>query len=73
MTILGILLGIAAGLVLAAWVLGNLQRVGDNFYTAPNLFACLIGAGLSGVFSLITNLIALRRVDKLKVSDIGRM
>ena len=73
LTILGILLGIALGLVLAAWVLGNLQHTGDNFYTAPNLIACLIGAGLSGIFSLITNLIALRRVDRLKVSDIGRM
>ena len=73
LTALGILLGVGAGLALAVWILGILQRQGDNFYTAPNLWACLTGVGISAVLSLITNIIALRRVDKLKVSDIGRM
>lgn len=73
LTILGILLGIAVGILLGIWVLSSLQRKGDNFYMAPNLTACLVGAVLSSVFSLITNLISLRQIDKMKVSDLNRV
>ena len=51
----------------------SLERVSNNYYIAVNIWACLAGVGLSGLFSLVSNLIALRRVDKLKISDIGRL
>ena len=73
LTILGILLGIVAGVALGMWVLSSLQKKGDNFYMVPNLTACLVGIGLSGVFSLITNIISLRQIDKMKVSDLNRL
>lgn len=73
LTILGILLGIVAGVALGIWVLSSLQKKGDNFYMVPNLTACLVGIGLSGVFSLITNIISLRQIDKMKVSDLNRL
>ena len=73
LTALGILGGVGIGLTLGRCVLEILQKIGDNFYTTPDLTACLIGAGLAALFSLATNLIALRRVNTLSVSDLSRV
>lgn len=73
LTALGILGGVGVGLALGRCVLEILQKSGDNFYTTPDLPACLIGAGLAALFSLATNLIALRRVNTLSVSDLSRV
>lgn len=73
LTALGILGGVGIGLALGRCVLEILQKIGDNFYTTPNLIDCLIGAGLAALFSLATNLIALRRVNTLSVSDLSRV
>ena len=73
LTSLGIFLGVAVGIGLGIIVLINLERKGDNTYLAPSLIACLIGTASSALFALITNIIALRRVDKLKMSDIGKV
>ena len=73
LTALGILGGVGIGLALGRCVLEILQKIGDNFYTTPNLTDCLIGAGLAALFSLATNLIALRRVNTLSISDLSRV
>lgn len=73
LTALGILGGVGIGLALGRCVLEILQKIGDNFNTTPNLTDCLIGAGLAALFSLATNLIALRRVNTLSVSDLSRV
>ena len=73
LTALGILGGVGIGLALGRCVLEILQKIGDNFYTTPNLTDCLIGAGLAALFSLATNLIALRRVNTLSVSTPSRV
>ena len=73
LTALGILGGVGIGLALGRCVLEIRQKIGDNFYTTPNLTDCLIGAGLAALFSLATNLIALRRVNTLSVSDLSRV
>ena len=73
LTALGILGGVGIGLALGRCVLEVLQKIGDNFYTTPDLTDCLIGAGLAALFSLATNLIALRRVNTLSVSDLSRV
>lgn len=73
LTALGILGGVGIGLALGRCVLEILQKIGDNFYTTPDLTACLIGAGLAALFSLATNLIALRRVNTLSISDLSRV
>ncbi|MGN0813752.1 MAG: FtsX-like permease family protein [Candidatus Coproplasma sp.] len=70
LTVLGIVLGVFAGIGFSQWMLTILQKSGDNFYTTPNPWVCLAAAGLAALFSLITNLIALRKVDKLNVYDL---
>lgn len=72
LTIIGLILGVFAGIGFSQWMLAILQRSGDNFYTIPNPWVCLAAAGLAALFSLITNLIALRKVDKLNVYDLKR-
>lgn len=72
LTAIGILLGIGIGIGISIWMLNVLQGESDNFLTEPNLIACLTGAGLSIVFAIITNMIALRKVDKFKVYDLDR-
>lgn len=72
LTAIGILLGIGIGIGISIWMLNVLQGESDNFLTEPNLIACLSGAGLSIVFAIITNIIALRKVDKFKVYDLDR-
>ena len=69
---IGILLGIGIGIGISIWMLNVLQGESDNFLTEPNLTACLSGAGLSIVFAIITNMIALRKIDKFKVYDLDR-
>lgn len=72
LTAIGILLGIGIGIGISIWMLNVLQGESDNFLTEPNLTACLSGAGLSIVFAIITNIIALRKVDKFKIYDLDR-
>lgn len=72
LTVLGVILGVGIGIGFSQWMLAILQRSGDNFYTIPNIWVCLAAAGLAALFSLITNLIALRKVDKLNVHDLKR-
>ena len=69
---IGILLGIGIGIGISIWMLNVLQGESDNFLTEPNLIACLTGAGLSIVFAIITNMIALGKIDKFKVYDLDR-
>lgn len=72
LTAIGILLGIGIGIGISIWMLNVLQGESDNFLTEPNLIACLSGAGLCIVFAIITNMIALRKIDKFKVYDLDR-
>lgn len=72
LTALGILFGIGIGIEISIWMLNVLQGESDNFLTEPNLLACLTGAGLSIAFAMITNWIALRRIDQFTVYDLDR-
>lgn len=73
LTILGILLGVAAGMVLSVYVITSVSSENSTILTDQSLLGCLGGMGITALFALATNLIALRRVDKLKVSDLNKM
>ncbi|MGN1062240.1 MAG: FtsX-like permease family protein, partial [Candidatus Scatosoma sp.] len=72
LTVTGIIIGTISGIGFSQWMLSILQKNGDNFYTKPNIIVILTAVGLASLFSLITNLIALRKIDKLKISDLKR-
>lgn len=72
LTFLGLILGTGLGLAFGSWITNILQRNGDNYYSVPSVPVCLAGIGLTVFFSLISNLIALQKVGKLKISDLKR-
>lgn len=73
LTALGIVLGVGVGLLLSTFVIGSVRSENTHLIADPNLTACLMGAAISALFALITNLIALRRVGRLKASDLTRL
>ncbi len=72
LTVLGICIGLVFGMASGVWILDILQKVGDNYYTVPSPISCLVGIGLTVLFAIFTNWIALRKVDKLKASDLKK-
>ncbi len=73
LTTLGIIIGIFVGTAMGMLVLTNISIKGSNYYITPSALACLFGVISSTLFSVITNLIALKRVGQLKLSDLNRM
>lgn len=72
LTLMGLFIGTGLGIGFGYWILGILQRNGDNYYSVPSIWVCLAGVALTGFFSLISNLIALRKINKMRISDLKR-
>lgn len=72
LTIAGIIIGIISGIGLGKWIISTLQGNNDNFYTVPSPVTCIIAVVLTGLFALITNLIALSRIKNLNVHNLTR-
>ena len=70
-TILGILLGIAAGTGVAYNIVRTMEQSFLQFDRSVNITAWLCGAGLTVVFTVIVNAIALRNVKNLKLTDVA--
>ena len=70
-TCMGIVIGLLIGSGLAYLILRSLEQVQFGMVREINLGAWLYSALLTGVFSLIINVIALRKVKHLKLSDIA--
>lgn len=72
LTLMGLLIGTGLGIGFGYWILGILQRNGDNYYSVPSIPVCLAGVALTVFFSLISNVIALHKIDKMRISDLKR-
>ena len=70
-TCLGIIVGLVLGSVLGYLIIRFLEQVQFGMIRHVSFSACLYSALLTGLFSLIINLIALRKVKHLKLSDIA--
>lgn len=73
LTLLGIIAGSFAGYWLGIWILNILERNYDNYFREPDLRAFIIGLAITGAFALFTNVVSLRRINKLRISDLNRM
>ncbi len=71
LTIVGIALGIGLGTVFGFISIDTFNTYTSYVYKEIDIPACLIGAANSGVLSYIMCKIALRKVDKFKMSDIN--
>lgn len=71
-TAVGILLGCALGCAMGYLSVSSLENSTLCMMKTPNVWACLIGAGLCAVFSAAITAISLRRIDKFDLTDINR-
>jgi len=70
-TALGILLGCVVGSALGIWIVGSFQSPVFRFVAEPNATSCLISAAITLLFVAIINILALRKVKDLKLTDIS--
>lgn len=72
MTIVGILLGLVLGTIMGAASIHSFESSVSYFIKSVDWKACIIGAAVSSVLSLTMMQIALRRINKFKLSDINK-
>lgn len=69
-TAIGILLGIGLGAGIGYRIVRSLEQSFIQFDRSVSLLAWLVGAAITIVFAVIVNAIALRKVKKLKLTDL---
>ena len=70
-TSLGILLGLAVGSGIAYKIIRSMEQAFFQFDRRISFFAWLMGAAITIVFTVIINVLALRRVKNLKLTDVA--
>ena len=70
-TIVGILIGIAAGAGCGYMILRFVEHRGAGFYLTPNILGWLYSAGITVLYSIGIYTISLRKVKDLKLTDIA--
>ena len=71
LTVLGLLLVCLAGIGLGFIVTHIVEAGAEHYVRDPNLLACLESVAIVGVFAVIVNIIALRRIDKLNLTNVS--
>ena len=71
LTVLGLLLGCLAGMGLGYIDTHIVEDGAEHYFRDPNLLACLESIAIVGVFAVIVNIIALRRIDKLNLTNVS--
>ena len=70
-TLLGILLGIAIGSGIGYKIVRSLEQSFVQFDRSVAVSAWAIGAAMTVLFTVIVNIIALRKVKNLKLTDVA--
>lgn len=70
LTVIGIVLGVGLGNLLSLIVISSVSSETVMLITSPHAISCIIGAAIGVTFAILTNVIALRRVNKFKASDL---
>ncbi len=71
LAILGLLLGSGFGMGLSYVMIRIMEREIHHYVRTPNLLACLYAGAITAVFVLIVNLIGLRRIHHLNMTDVN--
>lgn len=72
LTIIGIALGVVVGIITGIMAVVSTEVSYVSLVKTPDLVACLCGVAMSVVLSAVMTIVALRRVDRLKLPDINR-
>ncbi len=73
MTAVGIVLGCVVGMIMGYFSVQSAENSAICLVKDPSIKACLVAAVLCSVFCAIVTAIALRRISKFKLTDIGKM
>ena len=73
LSVIGILCGIAVGILLGNWNINNMQSDTSYFLHGINLFACIAGAAFTSLLMVIMTSVALKQVDRFELSDINKI
>lgn len=71
LTILGLILGSGFGIVLSYAVIRIIETGASRYVRTPNIPACLYACAVGALFALIVNLIALRKINHLNLTNVS--
>ncbi|MCD7981519.1 MAG: FtsX-like permease family protein [Clostridiales bacterium] len=71
LTAIGLILGSGVGVLLSYVVIRIFEIEAQRYVRTPNLRACLYSCAVGALFVLIVNLIALRKIDQLNLTDVN--
>ncbi|MCD7735678.1 MAG: FtsX-like permease family protein [Lachnospiraceae bacterium] len=71
LTVIGLLLGSGFGVVLSYVVIRTIETGALRYVRTPNLRACLYSCAVGALFALIVNLIALRKIRQLNLTNVS--
>ncbi|MGN0248738.1 MAG: FtsX-like permease family protein, partial [Lachnospiraceae bacterium] len=71
LTFMGLLLGSGFGIVLSYVVVRIIETGANRYVRTPNIPACLYACAVGALFALIVNLIALRKIKHLNLTNVS--
>ncbi|MGN0578265.1 MAG: ABC transporter permease, partial [Ruminiclostridium sp.] len=71
LTIMGLILGSGFGIVLSYIVICIIETGANRYVRTPNIPACLYACAVGALFALIVNLIALRKIKRLNLTNVS--
>lgn len=71
LTGLGLLLGSGAGVGLSYVIMRIIETGANRYVRTPNLLACLYSCAVVAVFAIIVNIIALRKINHLNLTNVS--
>lgn len=71
LTLLGLILGSGFGVILSYLVVIIIETGASRYVRTPNIPACLYASAVGALFALIVNLIALRKIKHLNLTNVS--
>lgn len=71
LTLMGLILGSGFGIVLSYVVVRIIETGANRYVRTPNIPACLYACAVGALFALIVNLIALRKIKHLNLTNVS--
>lgn len=71
LTAMGLLTGSAFGMLLAYLEVRIIETGANRYIRTPSLIACLLACGVGALFALIVNIIGLRKINQLNLTNVS--
>jgi len=73
LTIIGLILGVGSGILVGSFAISGFEGASIYLLHTPNIFACLIGAGITILLVMIMSIISIREVKTFKLTDVNNI